>query len=362
MPVAVTATYHTPLKSYEAERSLEEMIFSAATGVLDVASVELSDIDAIVLSTADQTHGRVIESMVASGAAGGAGRDVTTIASAGEHGLVYAALRLLAGLGDRILVLSWGKPSESLDPDRAELVAAEPFFMRPHGMNESVAAALQATLYTKLFPAARDAAPKLRDTRQAAHEAWYGAGALGQDRREGQVAWPLAADDLPRRCDAAVGVVLERGEAARSSDKPAWIRGLGWSTEPYDLGTRDLTRLPALDRAATRALGDTVTVDQLAAIEVTEISSVGAFVAAESLGVITRGACHDLIDKEAVNRSGGSLPAHPGNGSGLLRMAYAAESVRESDGEPRFALGAATYGFAGQGATAILFSNQPEGT
>ena len=79
------------------------------------------------VSAADQVEGRVIESMVVNGAAGGVGRDVTTIASSGQDVFAYAYVSLLAGLAERVLVVVWSKESEGLDPAHADWLSAEPF-------------------------------------------------------------------------------------------------------------------------------------------------------------------------------------------------------------------------------------------
>ena len=82
--IAVVGIHHTPYQKAVETQSLEEMVFAATRGALADAGVTIHDIDAVVLSTTDQVEGRVIESMVVNGAAGGVGRDVTTVASSGS--------------------------------------------------------------------------------------------------------------------------------------------------------------------------------------------------------------------------------------------------------------------------------------
>jgi len=166
------------------ERSLEEMTFATAQATVADAGLTFSDIDSVVISATDQVDGRVISCMVGSGPAAGVGRDLTMIASASEHALLYAYMRLLAGQGRTALVLAWGKPSESVAPAHAELVAAEPFVLRPHGMNDTLAAALHAS--------AVGAPPQARD---------------------GFVSWPLTHADIRPAGDAVCGLVLAVADA-----------------------------------------------------------------------------------------------------------------------------------------------------
>jgi len=128
--IAVVGIHHTPYQKAVETQSLEEMVFAAARGAPADAGMTIHDIDAVVLSTTDQVQGRVIESMVVNGAAGGVGRDVTTIASSGEPAFAYAYLSLLAGQADRVLVAVWSKESEGLNPAYADWLCAEPFLLR----------------------------------------------------------------------------------------------------------------------------------------------------------------------------------------------------------------------------------------
>lgn len=52
------------------------------------------------------------------------------------------------------------------------------------------------------------------------------------------VAWPLTDLDLPRGCDMAWAAVLTTVGRVTPGQKLAWIRGIGWATECYDLSVR----------------------------------------------------------------------------------------------------------------------------
>lgn len=370
--VAVVGAYHTPLRRDVVDRSLEEMIFEAARGALADAGLTIEDVDAVVLSTTDQVEGRVIESMVTTGAAGGVGRDVTTIASAGEHAFTYACLRLRAGHGRRALVVVWSKESESVDPLHADLLGAEPFLLRPLGMTSRVAAGLQASAYTARHGFDEAAVTALRDARvEAARRSCDGAlPAADEDSAAAPVAWPLTHGDLPRGCDVACAMVLATADAVGEDDVPAWVAGIGWITERYDLAERDLTRFEALEAAARMALGGEGSAAAADVVEVQEISSIGGFAACEALGLAqpgsgSRAALGIQEQQPAVNPSGGNLPANPGNAAGVLRFAHAAQQVRGRAGavqvqpQPRTAVGAALHGFAGQGAAVVAFAAEP---
>jgi hypothetical protein len=302
------------------DESLEEMTFSASSAALADAGLSAASIGSIVIYGQDQMNGRVISCMVAAGPVGGVDRDVTMIASSGEHALIYGYLRLLAGQGDSVLVVAWGKPSEGVHPEHAELVHAEPYLLRRLGMNNAVAAALQASR-------------------------------LGHQSQGGgtPVAWPLTRDDLPADHDAVHAVVLRREDTFDAGSEISWIRGAGWATDVYDLGARDLAEWASVD-AVVRQLADQGA-PLPPAWDRAEIAAPSEpAVAAVSTRLGLRVDCK-------VNENGptSALPTSSLT-AGFLRMVGAAEAAGAAPGTVVAGLG--TQGFAGQGVAAMVFGKE----
>lgn len=365
--VALVGVYSTPLRRNVTEESLEEMIFQATSGALADAGISIDEIDAIMLSTTDQVEGRVIESMVASGAVGGPGRDVTTLASAGEHAFVYGFVRIKAGQAKRVLIAVWSKESESVNPAHADLLGSEPFLLRPLGMTSRVAAGLQAGAYLSRHGAPVGLIDEVRRarTRQGSRE--HSVTASWSGSPDDPVAWPLREADLPVGCDAAVAAVMVAGDAVTDDQVPAWIVGVGWYTDGYELADRDLSRFDALASAAQAALG-AERARGADVVEVQEISAVAGLAACEALGLAAAGMGADVVTRREspfVNPSGGSLTASPGNAAGFLRIVAAAQQIRGRAGAnqvsppPQLTVGAAMNGLAGQSAAVVGFSNTP---
>lgn len=363
---AIVGAYQTPLRRGVVDQSLEEMIFEAARGALADAGLSINDIDAITFSTTDQVEGRVIESMVTNGAAGGVGRDVTTLASAGEHALVYAYIRIKAGQARRILTVAWSKESESVNPSHADWLCAEPFLLRPLGMTSRAAAGLQASAYVSRYGFDGEAVRAVRDARAASWAKTAGADFDAPASFDRLAAWPLTDDDLPRGCDVAAAAVMVAADAVSDDQVPAWVDGVGWISERYELGDRDLSRFDSLAAAAQMALGPNL-VREVDVIEVQEISSIASFAVCEALGLAEPGEGAQVAVSgggPVINPSGGNLPANPGNAAGYLRIVNAAQQVRGRAGtgqlepRPRSAVGAAMNGFAGQSSTVVLFSSE----
>jgi hypothetical protein len=302
------------------DRSLEELTFEASAGVLADAGLSAATVGSVVLYGHDQMNGRVISCMVAAGPAGGVDNDVTMIASSGEHALIYAYLRLLAGQGDSVLVVAWGKPSEGLHPEHAELVHAEPYLLRRLGMNNAVAAALQAS--------------------RLGHRPSDEGGAV--------MTWPLGRADLPVDHDTVHAAVLRREGTFDAGSEIAWVKGAGWATDVYDLGGRDLADLASLDAVVAQLKRqDAPLPHEWGRVEIAAPSEPLVRTVASRLGVPS--ACAVNPDASTSELASSPLTA------GFARMMTAAQSV--GDGSA-IAGGVGLQGFAGQGAAAMVFGKE----
>ncbi|PJJ61508.1 hypothetical protein [Compostimonas suwonensis] len=323
--IAVLAVASTTVEREE-RRSLEEMIFDTATSALGSANLTHEDLDGVVVSGNDEIDGRVISIMASAGPAGGVDRDTTMIASSADQALSYGFLRLLAGQGERVLVVGWAKPSESVDPDRAELMAAEPYVLRDIGMNHTIAAALQAST-------------------------WVREGAVAG----ATVAYPLDHGDLPGRGDSVHAIVIAADGAFPEGSELAWIVDSGWATSSYELGGRDLSELESL-----RGAVDQIVARNPAAAPAnwarTEIAAGSEYVVRETVRVLG-------LRPDSVNVAGGlaELPTSP-HVAGLGRFAEAIRATTAArGGAPTKTAGIGYHGFASQGATVMVFSTHKRG-
>lgn len=312
------------LGNFENKKSLEEIIFDASKKVLDSLGLTIEDIDSLVLAGQDEIDGRVISIMPSSGPAGGVGKDTTLIASSSDHALIYGYLRLLAGQGKNVLVMGWAKPSESVDPDRAELMSCEPFLLRQIGMNNTIAAALQAS---KLVSQGLDTS-----------------------NSTGKSAWPLGDRDLPARGDSVYALVLAVEGSFTPGDEIAWIEDAGWTTMSYELGARDINDFSALKIAIEQISNRSphATSKNWDAIEIAGDSE-----------YVVRSVSREFELKSGVeiNKSGAlaDLPTSPFV-SGLARMVMAVDRIKHLPKGGNMVAGIGFNGFAGQGAAVVVFN------
>ncbi|MEA2743479.1 MAG: acetyl-CoA C-acetyltransferase [Acetobacteraceae bacterium] len=351
------------------DRSLEEIIYDTTQQALADAGLTIDDIDGIIVGCNDQLDGRAISVMMASGAVGGVDRDILSTPSGSEHAFILGALRVATGQFRTQLVVAWS-PTEASSIQEVERLGADPYFHRALPLDELSAHALQAGALGQKMPGVGDVA----------------AAVLAKNRRHGALAypdplvpaqpgparWPLEAGMTTRPITGCVAMVLATEDfiAQRGLTDVAWIRGMGWATEPSFLGDRDLSTAPALAAAALQAYkeaGITDPLTQLDVVEITDATPYAELLAYEALGLCER---NEWAAKVAagtfaiggqlpVNLSGGVQTFNPVYCTGLIRFAEVANQVRGRAGahqrkDTRNGLAQAGSGFAMQYQAAIV--------
>ncbi len=371
--VAVVGVSQVGYASAITDRTLEELIFEAASGALADARLAWRDLDAVVIGASDLVDGRVISSMVTAGPAGGYMKDLLAVASSAEHAFVLAYLRLAAGVGDTALVAGWSKCSEAPIP-QVEQLSLDPFYRRHVGMDGLVAAALQAAAYRDRYRVPEAAAAGVVVKNRA-----NGARNPHAERRlpvtaddvlaSPLVAWPLKALETPPLSDGACAFVLARGERAGALRRPAaWVRGLGWASDTYWREPEDLVSSRALAAAAERAYrmaGVRAPRREIGVAEVYDVTPYHELMAYEGLGFCGPGEGARFVGdgQVSVNPSGGLLCANPFFASGLVRVAEAALQVMGRAGGHqvegvRRAVAHGASGLAGQAHTVVVLEGE----
>jgi acetyl-CoA C-acetyltransferase len=375
----VVGVYQTPYKAAYSEESLEGLIFRATSQLLDDVGVDVQDLSNVVTASSDVTDGRAISNMVTAGSTASYFKDSINLSSASEHAFLLATLQIMSGIQDLTLVVSWSKASES-PMEEVDRVGSEPYFTRPLGVNPHVGYALQASAYQHAYGPDRDLVSQVvvKNRRNAldnplAH--LREAPTVEQIREAAPLYWPMTAYEIPPYSDGVCAILLSSEERARSFDGlVAWVRGMGWATDSYWMGGRDLTRLSSLEDAAQKAYemaGIDNPIEQLDLAELHETSSYNEIMQYEALGFAERGRGGELLeggvtlpDSELpVNRSGGTLSSNPAFASGLVQVAEAALQVtgradtRQVRGA-KMALATAQQGLASQGATVVCLEGE----
>ncbi|MSO91325.1 MAG: thiolase family protein [Acetobacteraceae bacterium] len=315
-------------------RSLEEIMYDTAQAALADAGLTIEEIDGIVCASNDQFDGRAISVMMASGPLGGVDRDILSTPSSSEHAFILGALRIASGQYRTQLVVSWS-PTEVSSMPEAQRLGADPYFHRALPLDELSAHAMQAAALEHAVPGTRAAAIAV-----AAKNRANGATAYPDTRANaGKLRWPLTSDMTNEPVTGAVALVLatENFIAERDGKNVAWLRGMGWATEPAFLGDRNLAMAPALESAARQAYDSAaVTAAQIDIAEITDATPYAELLAYEALGLSPRAnwakdiAAGRFAPDGAlpVNLSGGVITHNPVFSTGLIRIAEIANQVR----------------------------------
>jgi acetyl-CoA C-acetyltransferase len=356
--------------------SLEEMQFGLAQSVLADAGLTIDDIDGIVVAANDQYDGRAISIMAASGSVGGVDRDILSTPSASEHALVLGALRVASGLYRTQLVMAWS-PTGADSLSEVQRLAADPYFHRRLSLDELASHALQASAIEARLDRARSLAEQIaaknrRHGLQARPELALG---NGLDARRPSLRGPLPDGVAGPTTSGAVALILASADFIRERglQSVAWLRGMGWATEPSYLGDRDLAAAPALDAATAQAYGDAGIEEPAAEIDLAEVAGATAYqelMAYEGLRFCRRGELAERIADGSfarggalpVNLSGGALLANPVFCAGMISIAELANQLRGRAGHhqiagARLGVAHAASGFAMQYQTVIVLNS-----
>jgi acetyl-CoA C-acetyltransferase len=144
---------------------------------------------------------------------------------------------------------------------------------------------------------------------------------------------PIKLLDSSPISDGACAIILaEERMTKKVTTRPVWVKGVGHSTDAYNLGDRDLAEPDALIRAAKKAYDMAGIQEPFREIDVAEIYDAFSYqelLWSEGLGFCERGMGGRLIESGKtvkggmlpINPSGGVLSAHPVLVAGLARIA-----------------------------------------
>jgi hypothetical protein len=302
----------------DASRSLTDLIFGCVQAALGDAGLSAAGLGAVVLAAHDLVDGRGLTNMVTAPAAAAYLKDETRLGDDGALAFVLGDARVRSGSVDTCLVAAWGRASEGPIDEIAHALF-DPFTGRPLALTEVAVSGLRAAACLSRYPdygAARAGAAARRGPRPA------------DPVRTPDPAWPLRPAELPVWADVVAAAVLS------SEPGPVRVAGLGMSTEPYDLGDRDLLGLPALRAASAQALGAAGV--RAGAVDVLELDGLTLFdeaLAAEAAGAAAPGQGMSLLAASGrVNPDGGYAAGYCDPAMGLVRIARAAARIRAGAG------------------------------
>lgn len=352
----------------------QSLIYEVVTGALDSANISIEDVDLVVDAGSDFLDGRGISSCVTVDAMGAQFKEEAKVAGDGLLAAIYAYMRIKSGYFQAAVIVAYGKSSESSIRKQTQTMA-EPFYLRPLGLDAVSAGALQARSYMHHYGVDPDSCSMVAVKNRANGVANPNAQireevSLQQVRESGEMVGPIKNLEACPVSDGACAVIMTDGDLARSLGvRCAWIAGAGHCADAYSLGARQLHRAGSAARAARaayRSAGVGNPARELDLVELSEFYAYQELMLCEALGLCGEGEGKRLVIDGVtgrdgglpVNVSGGVLCANPQVATGLVRLAEASAQVSNRAGalqvEARRALAHAGGGLAMQTAACMV--------
>jgi len=342
---------HTPYEP-QPQCSIPELVHQAVQATLRDAHFSIQDIDAIVTASVDLWDGLTASNVAVTEVVGAVMKPETRVAGDGLLAACQAAMSILAGSYEVVLVVAHGKGSMA---DRWALSnwTFDPLYQQPLGLDDLTAAALQAQVYLDRYRISPRAP----------------AGVVVKNRCEPGLtvddvlaspvlAPPIHELEVTPIADGACALVLTAASHIPEGKRPpVRIWGFGYAIESHYLGDRDLADPAALREAARRTYRMAGISDPRHEIQVVHLSEAFAhqeLLWYEGLGFCGPGEGPRLL-MEGVTAPEGALPVNPRGGllagvppfvAGLDRLIRAVEDVQAG---VTTALAHGTWGPAGQG-------------
>ena len=317
------------------EEPFHNTAYEAAKKALEDAGMERHEIDNVVLGGYDVSVGRTISNMYTAPAAGGYLKDEIRVSDDALFALALAYMRIKSGIFDVAMVLGYGQCSET-PMELVELLTLDPIFHRDTALSYQMSYAMQGYAY-KMKHGIEDevsAEVVVRDRKKASKFEWAH---LKEEVTVDDVLssemeiFPLRKLELPPWSDGCVALILaEETVARRINPEPIWVEGLGWNTENYYLGSRDLAELTSTRKAAEMAYRMAgCDAKGIETAEIMDLTPYHHLMALEALGFVDDGKSKGLVESDfPVNGSGGALCTNAHGTTGLFLAAGLALQIR----------------------------------
>ncbi len=373
--VAVVGWAQTAHRREMASQTDLSMAYSVVNAALESCGLSIGDIEVVIDAGSDFLDGRDISNCITADALGAHLKEESKVAGDGLLAAIYAYMRLCTGMFSTALVVACGKSSQS-SPGAQSRAMAEPFYTRPLGLDALAAAALQARAYTRHYGVGESAPARVAVKNRAAgadnpHAQLREEVSLDEVLGSAVIAPPIRELEAGPVSDGACALVMAEGSVARAMRaRPAWVVGVGMSTDAYFLGSRDLQRCAPAAKAARSAYHQAGVFDPRRDLDLVELCEPYAYqelMLYEALGLCGEGEGAVLLESGAtarggeipVNLSGGVTCANPLVATGLVRLAETAAQVTGRSGTlqlrgARRALAHASGGFAMQTAACVV--------
>ncbi len=332
--VAIVGVGCTGFKSVTPEVSYKEMMFEAATrAYADAGNIDpRKDVDAFISVAEDYWEGFSIFDEFVPDQLGAVLRHLFTVSGDSIIGLATAFMLIKTGQFEVVVLESHGKPSDLLTLHDVVSFAMDPILNRPLGGHPFYIAGMEMTRFLCETGNTKEqcaiVAAKNRKNALGNPYAAYGADIDIEDVVcSDPYFYPLNRLDVSQPADGGIVLVLASDEVAPElSDKPVWVRGVGWACDTPSLETRSwcdavYARIAA-DMAYKKAGIETPS-GEVDFAEVDDLFSYKELQHMEALRLCGAGEAGSLV-QDSVTQIDGELPVNASGGN--LGMGWALEA------------------------------------
>ena len=322
--VAIVGVGYTGFRSLTPEVSYKELMYEAAVRAYEDAGVNpRRDVDSFVTVAEDFIEGVSIFDEYVPDQLGGMLKPNVTIPGEGIHGLATAYMQIASGIADVVAVEGHSKASNVLTLPWITAYAMDPVLNRPLAAHPLFIAGLEMNRYLHETGATREqcALVAAKNRRNALYNpaAAYGAAITPDDVLHSEMlAYPLTRLDASFHADGAIVFVLAAEEVAEDlTDRPIWMRGLGWCNDSPSLENRAWARAIYAEGAGRMAYEMAGIGNPRREIDFAEIDDAFSYKELQHLEALRfcRFGEAGLITEEGVTAPDGELPVNVSGGS-----------------------------------------------
>lgn len=321
--VAIIGIGYTIPKPKTPEVSYKEMTYLAAQMAYKEAKITPKEVQSFVSVAEDLHEGTSIFDEYTPDQLGAVQKPMHTVSGDGIQGIIAAALQIMTGAFDLIVVEGHSKASNIMTPTHVLNYALDPVINRPLNINPHYIAGLEMRAYMQDSGTTEEDCAKVvahNRTKATLNKlAPHGSKTSPKKVLSSEPLFePIRKLHMPQTSDAAYVVVLALEKIVKKKRvKPIWIAGMGFCSDSPTLETRDWATSVSTQIAAGKAYQQAGIKNPATEIDVFEIDDSFGYKQLqhlEALKVCEKGKAKNIFKNgdrlklgSRVNPSGGTL-------------------------------------------------------
>lgn len=323
MKTAIIGTGHTKFGRNTVD--IGTMMLDASNRALNDAKIDINEVDAVYISNFSSSFSRQCHLPAILASKLGINKEITRVESACASGgiaLKEAAIAILSGIYDTVLVVGVEKMTESMTDDVTGILAsaASEIEMR-HGATFPSLYALMARRHFYEFGTTEEhlamiAVKNHKNAMDNPNAQFHKEITIDDVMNSKSIASPLKLFDCSPVSDGAASILLcNEKRILKQVEAPVYLVGLGHETDSIELYTRrSLTTMPAVISAAKKAfMVSGLEPRDIDVAEVHDCFTIAELIQLEDLGFCKKGLGKEMIETGATEIDG-EIPVNPSGG------------------------------------------------